>query len=71
MIDKNDAPEGYEAVYRPSNAGCKGCAFHDTWISCDNFNCLSEERKDKHDAIFIKKSEPIIFAYGSCGEYLS
>jgi len=55
MVDKNEAPEGYEAI---SDEGmghvwaCEKCAFHFT--GCPKISCYPEARKDK-EYVYFKK----------------
>ena len=54
MIDKNEAPEGYEAVLGAK--GCYGCAFANGWCSTEYARqCVSGNRKDGCDVIFKEK----------------
>jgi len=64
-IDPKEAPEGYVArkpreIYKISNKGlCTGCDFM-LGHTCLNTNpkepfCISRERKDNRDVIFVKK----------------
>lgn len=61
MIDKNEAPEGYEAVKEKHAYSCKGCDLAD-----DNGNCTASRlpcsrffRTDDSNVIFVKKPEEI------------
>lgn len=47
-----------EYVAKPSDDGCKGCAFEfDCYMddTCRKCLCSSDERKDHRDVIFIEK----------------
>ena len=55
MIDKNEAPEGFEAV---EDKGCENCCFvSQPSINCFFINFQFETRKDGHDVIFVKKND--------------
>ena len=58
MIDKNDAPEGYEAI--EASLGCDGCAFYvNNNKTCKPpAGCFIDQRKDGYSVIFVKKQEP-------------
>lgn len=58
MIDKNDAPEGYEAT--EASLGCDGCAFYvNNKKTCKSpSGCFIDQRNDGHSVIFVKKQEP-------------
>jgi len=63
MIDKNEAPEGYDAVDRIN--GCYGCEATRCWP------CTPDERRDKSHAIFIRKTSvpaTLLHPMGSMGE---
>lgn len=56
IVDKNDAPEGYEAV---AAILCHGCWFYVTGDDhdCEERQCGKSERTDEQNVIFIKKRE--------------
>jgi hypothetical protein len=56
-VDKNEAPEGYEAceLNTIDKCGCYGCAFYTRPITCKRFDCIADERKDECEVIFKKK----------------
>jgi len=58
MIDKNDAPEGYEAI--EASSGCNGCAFYvNNQKTCKPLpGCFIDQRNDGQSVIFVKKQEP-------------
>lgn len=53
MIDKNEAPEGYEAI---DGYMCSLCCFGDDGIiaCCLQSKCLPSERKDGENVVFKK-----------------
>lgn len=60
QVDKNEAPEGYEAVKTTEIWQCTGCAFEfdktcPTVPYEGNITCLNFERKDKCEVIFKAK----------------
>lgn len=70
-IDRNDAPEGYEARAPKNGRGmdaCDGCEFTTPGGWCRNddpyFDCLSEERRDGQDVIFIKRRPHLVATGG-------
>tara|TARA_B110000881_G_C18503797_1_gene478348 strand:- start:321 stop:692 length:372 start_codon:yes stop_codon:yes gene_type:complete len=56
MIDKNDAPEGYEAVEQ-GDKNCKGCAFNasNDCLYNKRIICVSNDREDGQEVIFRKR----------------
>ena len=66
MVDKNEAPEGYEAVGKDENGFCcthcvfnvNGCIRKD--ICGAGITCSCSDRKDKEEVYFIKKAQPVI-----------
>jgi hypothetical protein len=56
MIDKNEAPEGYEAFAQEEEA-CRGCAFNETndCLFDKDIICVFHDREDGEEVIFKKK----------------
>ena len=62
VVDKDEAPDGYEAIGSYSHVSCEGCDFNinnkpvcmdiDTWSKVD---CIADWRKDRCNVIFKKK----------------
>ena len=62
VVDKDEAPDGYEAIGSYSHVSCDGCDFNinnkpvcmdiDTWSKVD---CIADWRKDRCNVIFKKK----------------
>lgn len=63
-IDRNDAPEGYEA--RAANSGCTSCAFIGRGLAeCSTERrCLPVDRTDKQDVIFVKRKPHLVATGG-------
>jgi len=67
MVDKNEAPEGYEAVGENENVDglcCAHCVFNGDDCSEHNvggkgISCEAEARKDGEEVYFVKKSKEI------------
>ncbi len=61
MIDKNEAPEGYEAVKEERAYSCKGCDLADDNSNCtvSRMPCSRLFRTDNSNVIFVKKSKEI------------
>lgn len=53
-VDRNDAPEGYEA--QSITGGCLSCAFGYRTTKCD-LPCLPWMRADGQSVVFIKRPE--------------
>lgn len=64
MIDRNDAPDGYEA--RAANSGCTSCAFIGRGLAeCSTERrCLPVDRTDKQDVIFVKRKPHLVATGG-------
>ena len=59
-VDKNDAPDGYEAV--ASERECLGCAFSDPQVECafrhdGTLWCSGRSRADKTSVILVEIGE--------------
>ena len=56
MIDKHEAPEGYEA-FAEEDGICEGCAFNDTndCLFDKDIICVPNDREDGQEVIFKKK----------------
>jgi len=56
MIDKNEAPEGYEA-FAEEGGFCKGCVFKyiNDCLHDKSITCVSCDREDGEEVIFKKK----------------
>lgn len=58
MINPDEAPAGHRAVqFNVHNSNCKICALYGG--SCSAFKCLSNERRDESNVIFLKVAELI------------
>jgi len=59
MIDKNEAPDGYEAVKSGYLDCCSNCVFDTNGYTknehCKEGSCHSEDRTDGEEVYFIKK----------------
>jgi len=77
MVDKNEAPEGYEAVRGKVGACCQNCAYENsTNGTCSIWNnmdkgaiCMATNRKDKEEVYFIKKSEEDVVEFDKSRVY--
>lgn len=54
MINKTDAPDGYEAASVEKPAECYGCHFYDTGEASPIYcgTCIASDRADNEDVIF-------------------
>lgn len=66
-IDRNDAPEGYEAREPSANQSCEGCAFAKDGVDeCNALDrqCVGTGRADEKDVIFIKRRPHLVATGG-------
>lgn len=66
-IDRNDAPEGYEAREPNSNQSCEGCAFANDGVDeCNALDrqCVGTGRADEKYVIFVKRKPRLVATGG-------